>query len=84
MRASNLVLAQSADMGALPVLYASTYPGLEGGSYIGPDGIGEFRGHPHLVSPNRAARDEDVAARLWSVSEELTHVRFELGAGAAA
>jgi NAD(P)-dependent dehydrogenase (short-subunit alcohol dehydrogenase family) len=84
MRASNIFLAQSADMGALPVLYAATYPGLEGGSYVGPDGIGEFRGHPHLVSPNRAARDEDVAARLWAVSEELTGVRFELGAGAAA
>jgi NAD(P)-dependent dehydrogenase (short-subunit alcohol dehydrogenase family) len=84
MRASNLIMAQSADMGALPVLYAATYPGLEGGSYVGPDGIGEFRGHPHLVSPNRAARDEDVAARLWAVSEELTGVSFQLGAGAAA
>jgi len=84
MRASNLIMAQSADMGALPVLYAATYPGLEGGSYLGPDGIGEFRGHPHLVSPSRAARDEDVAERLWAVSEELTGVRFELGAGAAA
>ena len=71
-------------MGALPVLYAATYPGLEGGSYVGPDGIGEFRGHPQLVSPNRAARDEDVAARLWAVSEELTGVSFELGAGAGA
>ena len=84
MRASNLILAQSADMGALPVLYAATYPGLEGGSYVGPDGIGEFRGHPQVVSPNRAARDEDVAARLWAVSEELTGVRFDLGAGATA
>ena len=84
MRASNLIMAQSADMGALPVLYAATYPGLEGGSYVGPDGIGEFRGHPKVVSPNRAARDEDVAARLWAVSEQLTGVRFELAAGAAA
>jgi NAD(P)-dependent dehydrogenase (short-subunit alcohol dehydrogenase family) len=84
MQAANPILAQSADRGALPTLYAATYPGLAAGSYVGPDGIGEFRGHPHLVSPNRAARDEDVAARLWSVSEELTGVRFELGAGAAA
>jgi NAD(P)-dependent dehydrogenase (short-subunit alcohol dehydrogenase family) len=72
MRATNLVLAQSADMGALPPLYAATAPGIEGGSYIGPDGAGEFRGHPRIVSPNRAARDEAVAARLWSVAEELT------------
>jgi NAD(P)-dependent dehydrogenase (short-subunit alcohol dehydrogenase family) len=72
MRATNLVLAQSADMGALPPLYAATAPGVEGGSYIGPDGVGEFRGHPRIVSPNRAARDEEVAARLWSIAEELT------------
>ena len=78
MRFSNLIMAQSADMGALPSLYAATYPGLEGGSYVGPDGIGEFRGHPHLVSPNRAARDREAAARLWALSEELTGVRFEL------
>jgi NAD(P)-dependent dehydrogenase (short-subunit alcohol dehydrogenase family) len=84
MRASNIFMAQSAEMGALPTLYAATYPGLEGGSYVGPDGIGEFRGHPHLVSPNRAARDEDVAKRLWEASEELTGKRFQLGAGAAA
>jgi NAD(P)-dependent dehydrogenase (short-subunit alcohol dehydrogenase family) len=84
MRMTNLVMAQSADMGALPTLYAATFPGLEGGSYLGPDGIGEFRGHPHPVSPNRAARDEQVAARLWEVSEELTGVRFALGAPAPA
>jgi NAD(P)-dependent dehydrogenase (short-subunit alcohol dehydrogenase family) len=84
MRMTNLVMAQSADMGALPTLYAATFPGLEGGSYVGPDGIGEFRGHPHVVSPNRAARDEQVAARLWDVAEELTSVNFELGAAASA
>ena len=84
MQFTNLIVAQSADMGALPSLYAATCPGLEGGSYIGPDGIGEFRGHPQPVSPSRAARDEQAAAHLWAVSEELTGVRFELGAGQAA
>ena len=78
MRATNLAMAQSAEMGALPSLYAATAPGVAGGSYIGPDGIGEFRGHPHLVSPSRAARDEQTAARLWSLAEQLTGVRFVL------
>jgi NAD(P)-dependent dehydrogenase (short-subunit alcohol dehydrogenase family) len=77
MKFTNL-MAQSAEMGALPSLYAATFPGLEGGSYVGPDGLGEFRGHPHLVSPNGAARDEQAAARLWELSEELTGVRFAL------
>jgi NAD(P)-dependent dehydrogenase (short-subunit alcohol dehydrogenase family) len=84
MRITNAIAAQSADMGALPTLYAATCPGLEGGLFIGPDGLGELRGHPRIVSPNRAARDEDVAARLWNVSEELTGVHFELSAATTA
>jgi NAD(P)-dependent dehydrogenase (short-subunit alcohol dehydrogenase family) len=78
MAVTNRVFAQSAEMGALPLLYAATHPGLEGGTYIGPDGRGEQRGYPEPASPNRDARDEEVARRLWTVSEELTGVRFEL------
>jgi hypothetical protein len=48
---------------------------------VGPDGLLEQRGHPEPVSPSRAARDEDVARRLWDVSEEMTGVRFEVSAG---
>jgi NAD(P)-dependent dehydrogenase (short-subunit alcohol dehydrogenase family) len=80
----NVLFAQSADMGALPLLYAATDPDVQGGAYVGPDGIGEFRGHPRLTTPSAAARDEQTASRLWSVAEELTGARFELGAGAAA
>jgi NAD(P)-dependent dehydrogenase (short-subunit alcohol dehydrogenase family) len=83
MLVSNKVVAQSDEMGALPILYAATEPGIEGGTYVGPDGIAEQRGHPTTVSPNAAARDEETARRLWEVSEEMTGVRFEL-AGAAA
>jgi NAD(P)-dependent dehydrogenase (short-subunit alcohol dehydrogenase family) len=75
MKAGNAVIAQSGEMGALPVLYAATQPGLEGGTYVGPDGLGEHRGHPKIVSPNGTARDEAAAQRLWEVSEELTGVR---------
>jgi NAD(P)-dependent dehydrogenase (short-subunit alcohol dehydrogenase family) len=84
MKVTNAIGAQSAEMGALPVLYAATYPDLPGGSYVGPDGLGELRGHPHISTPNRAARDEAVAARLWTVSEELTGVHFDLTAPAPA
>jgi NAD(P)-dependent dehydrogenase (short-subunit alcohol dehydrogenase family) len=80
MVATNALLAQSAERGALPALYAATVPGLEGGLYVGPDGLGEFRGHPRVVSPTSAARDPAAAARLWEVSEELTGVSFELPA----
>jgi NAD(P)-dependent dehydrogenase (short-subunit alcohol dehydrogenase family) len=73
----NRFYAQSDEMGALCTLYAATVPGLDGGTYIGPDGLGEMRGHPTRVSPSKTARDEEQARRLWGVSEELTGVRFE-------
>ena len=75
MKLSDAVVAQNDEMGALPQLYAATEPGLEGGTYIGPDGPGEQRGYPKPVKPNGAARDGRTARRLWEVSEELTGVR---------
>ena len=75
MKVTNAAVGQSAEMGALPVLYAATEPGLEGGTYAGPDGIGEHRGHPEVVQPNRVARNEETARRLWEVSADVTAVR---------
>jgi NAD(P)-dependent dehydrogenase (short-subunit alcohol dehydrogenase family) len=74
MVASNAIIAQSDEMGALPSLYAATEPGLEGGTYVGPDSFREQRGHPTVVQPNDRARDEQTARRLWEVSERMTAV----------
>jgi NAD(P)-dependent dehydrogenase (short-subunit alcohol dehydrogenase family) len=81
MALANKVIAQSDEMGALPTLYAATQD-IPGGSYVGPDGIGEQRGHPTLVGRSSAASDGETARRLWERSEELTGVRFPL-AGAS-
>ncbi len=75
MKVTDAVVAQDAEMGALPQLYAATEPGLEGGTYVGPDGPGGQRGYPKIARPNGAARNERTARRLWEVSEELTGVR---------
>lgn len=69
-------LAQSAQMGALPTLFAATMPDLPGDSYIGPNGWMEQKGHPTRVDRSSAAKDRAAAERLWSVSEELTGVRY--------
>ena len=82
MAVGNKVLAQSDAMGALPTLYAATQD-LPGGSYVGPDGFQEQRGHPTLVGRSGRASDPAVAKRLWELSEEMTGVSFPL-AGAAA
>ena len=76
MRVTNPLLGQSAEMGALPTLYAATYPDLPGGTFVGPNGFMEQRGHPHVVTAAGKAYDEAAARRLWEVSEELTGVRY--------
>jgi NAD(P)-dependent dehydrogenase (short-subunit alcohol dehydrogenase family) len=77
MAVGNKLVAQSEEMGALPTLYATSQD-IPGNSYVGPDGFMEQRGHPKLVGRNAAAQDADVAKRLWTLSEELTGVRFGL------
>jgi NAD(P)-dependent dehydrogenase (short-subunit alcohol dehydrogenase family) len=77
MAVSNHVIAQSAEMGALPILYAATKPELPGGSFVGPDGFMEQRGHPHVVTAARKAYEEADWLRLWEASEELTGVSYD-------
>ena len=52
----------------------ATEPGLEGGTYIGPDGIAEQRGHPKIVD-RTAPRATRTRRRLWDVSADVTGVR---------
>jgi NAD(P)-dependent dehydrogenase (short-subunit alcohol dehydrogenase family) len=75
MGLGNRIFAQSAEMGALPIVYAATQD-LPGGSYVGPNGRSEKRGHPTLVGRSTQARDVVMAERLWQESEQLTGVRF--------
>jgi NAD(P)-dependent dehydrogenase (short-subunit alcohol dehydrogenase family) len=79
----NRIFAQDERGGALPALYAATAD-VPGNSFAGPSGFMEQRGAPKLVGRSAAAKDADAARRLWEVSEELTGVRFPLGAKAAA
>ncbi len=79
----NRFLAQSAEAGALPTLYAAVSD-VPGNSFAGPGGFMEQRGAPKLVAPAEAAQDMDVARRLWLASEQLTGVRFPLGNALAA
>jgi NAD(P)-dependent dehydrogenase (short-subunit alcohol dehydrogenase family) len=74
MSVTNRLFAQSAQMGALPALYAATAPALPGGSFIGPDGLLEQRGSPKIVRSSRRSYDETTAAALWNLSETLTGV----------
>ncbi len=80
MAIGNKLFAQSAEMGALPTLYAATVQDVPGGAFIGPDGFMEQRGYPRIVSAAGKAYDEDAWRRLWEASEQLTDVRYEFPA----
>jgi NAD(P)-dependent dehydrogenase (short-subunit alcohol dehydrogenase family) len=84
MAIGNRLFAQSADMGALPTLYAATFPGLPGGTFVGPGGRSEQRGYPKVVGAAGKAYDEQAWRRLWEISETLTGVRYEFEAPRAA
>ncbi len=76
MWVGNRLIAQSADMGALPELYAATVPTLRGGEFVGPNARLGLSGYPAIVGSNRASKDQAVAAQLWARSEELTGVSY--------
>jgi NAD(P)-dependent dehydrogenase (short-subunit alcohol dehydrogenase family) len=76
MSLGNRILAQSAERGALPTLYAATMPDVRGGEYWGPDGPAELVGHPTRVGSSRLSKDGRIAVRLWGRAEELTGVSF--------
>jgi NAD(P)-dependent dehydrogenase (short-subunit alcohol dehydrogenase family) len=72
----NLFL-QSANMGALPTVYAATEKGLTGGEYIGPDGKGNRKGNPIIETPASGVYNAETMKKLWEVSEKLTGVTFD-------
>ena len=69
------IVLQSAARGADPVLFAATV--AEPGSYTGPTRFAEWRGPIGPARLSRAARDDDLARRLWDLSERLTGVTYD-------
>ena len=74
----NRFIAMDAEQGSLPTLYAATAPDVKGGDYFGPGGLAEMRGCPRRVSSNDRSHDPDLAQELWSISEQLTGVKFSI------
>lgn len=69
-------LGQSAENGAQPAVFAATSDDVRPGGFYGPAGMLELTGPPMPARVARHALQEDVARRLWQVSEQLTGVRW--------
>ena len=76
MKYLNRWVAQDAAIGALPTLLAATEPSVKGGDYYGPEHFFGLRGYPDHAPKPRRAKDGDVAARLWALSEQMTGVTY--------
>lgn len=73
MRLANRFVAQSAEMGALSQLYAAVADDVQGGDYIGPNGM---KGYPQKVDSSPASKSKEDATRLWAISEDLTGIEY--------
>lgn len=71
------LIAQDQMQGALPQIRASVDPNVNGGEYYGPEGMGQMKGLPVLVSSNEASHNKDDAKKLWEVSEKVTGVSYQ-------
>lgn len=72
------LLGQPPAAGAQSVVYAALSPNLQGGEYVGPGGFKEWRGKPAIVHSTPYACCQEVARQLWTLSEKLTGVSFNL------
>ncbi|HTN47206.1 MAG TPA: oxidoreductase [Flavipsychrobacter sp.] len=70
------ILAQSVEMGTLPILRAATDTSVTGGEYFGPTKMSEMRGYPELVKSSDKSYDKELAGKLWKVSEQLTQIIY--------
>jgi NAD(P)-dependent dehydrogenase (short-subunit alcohol dehydrogenase family) len=70
-------ITQDGEHGALPTLYAATED-IPGGSYVGPDGLIHTKGYPEIAKPSKAARNAQLAQRLWQESVRLTNTDFSV------
>ena len=65
------------EKGALPTIMAALDDDVEGGDYFGPIGFKEMKGAPGKVNGKPHAYNEDVAKKLWQISEQLVDYTYE-------
>ncbi len=76
VRALTRRLAPGPAQGARPAIYAATSPDVRGGDFIGPGGLFGVWGAPARVRSSALSYDEELAHRLWQVSESMTGVHY--------
>ncbi|MBW0273789.1 short-chain dehydrogenase [Nocardia sp. MH4] len=68
------ILVGTVETALLPALLAATSPDARGARLYGPSGLGHLSGAPAEQAVYSRLRSADDAARLWQISEDLTHL----------
>lgn len=77
-KVSNKLMAQSPTAGALPEVLAAAGNEARNGAYYGPTRFGDTRGPVGESRISDAAKDQAAAARLWTLSEDLLGVSWNI------
>lgn len=71
-------LVQSAEKGSYPELMCATEPELDQAGFYGPTGRNYWTGPVGKCKLEPHAKDKEVAAKLWKISEARTGQKFQL------
>jgi len=61
---------------AKPQINAAINKGVKGGDYFGPTGFYEMKGGVGKVGSTTISKDEEIAKKLWKVSEKLCNTKL--------
>lgn len=72
-------ILQSAERGAIPILFAATSRSVQSGDYYGPNGFQNLLGTaPIKETSSSLSYSEELATKLWWASEDIAHCKFSL------
>lgn len=72
----NRFFAQPQEIGCYPSVFAATSKNAKSGEYYGPNGCFEMAGYPAPARVRKLAKDQNLANRLWQVSEKMTKTYY--------
>ncbi len=72
------IFLHTTESAAKPILKAALDSSVKGSEYYGPTGLFEMKGPPGIASRTQYSQREDVAARLWALSEEMIGSEFKI------
>ena len=78
MKAQVEQFLHSTEDAAKPTLHAALSADVEGGDYYGPTGPQEMSGEVGVATRDPITADVEIAARLWTLSEDLTGQSFKI------